>query len=525
MSSLVKTTGMVGGLTLVSRISGFLRDMVVAAMFGAAAGTDAFFVAFKIPNFLRRLFAEGAFSQALIPVLAEVRAEGGTPALRVFVGNMAGTGVGLLLLLCFGGVVAAPLLVTLFAPGFVSDPAKFQLATDMLRWMFPYVGLIALTALAGSILNTLGCFAVPALTPLLLNLCLIAGVFWLAPVLQVPIMALAVAVFVAGVVQLGFQIPFLWRVDMLPRSRWAWRDSRMRQVMRLMGPGILGSSVAQINLFIDMLVASFLATGSVSWLYYSDRLVEFPLGIFAVAIGTVILPRLSTQHAEAEPRAFSRTLDWALRVVCVFGAPAAVALFFLAGPLLAPLFYYGEFSAHDVHMSAWSLMAFSLGLLPFMLIRVLTPGFFARQDTVTPMRIGLVAVVVNIALTVLVVVPLVWLGWSAMHVGLALATSVAAIVNAGYLLRGLRRIGVYVPMPGWWRLGGQIVVGNGVMALVLWNLGGVDLDVWLDRTAQERMAWLSAVVVAGGASYVCSLWLAGLRGAALRALWRPMLKD
>lgn len=499
--------------------------MVVAAMFGAAAGTDAFFVAFKIPNFLRRLFAEGAFSQALIPVLAEVKVQGGTPALRVFVGNMAGTGMGILVLMCLGGVLAAPVLVTVFAPGFVSDPAKFQLATDMLRWMFPYVGLIALTALAGSILNTLGCFAVPAVTPLWLNLGLIAGVFGLAPLLQVPIMALAVAVFVAGVVQLGFQIPFLWRVDMLPPSRWAWRDTRVRQVMRLMGPGILGSSVAQINLLVDMVVASFLATGSVSWLYYSDRLVEFPLGIFAVAIGTVILPHLSTQHANAAPGEFARTLDWALRIVCVFGAPAAVALFFLAGPLLASLFYYGEFSAHDVYMSAWSLMAFSLGLLPLMLIRVLTPGFFARQDTATPMRIGLVAVAVNLALTVLVVVPLVGLGWSAMHVGLALATSVAAAVNAAYLLRELRRLGVYAPMPGWWRLGGQIVVANGVMAWVLWNLGGTDLDIWLERTAFERMMALSAVVAAGGGVYVCAIWLAGLRGAALRALWRPVFRD
>lgn len=521
MSSLVKSSGVVGAFTLVSRISGFLRDAVIAQTFGVAAGTDAFFVAFKIPNFLRRLFAEGAFSQAFIPVLAEVKAQDERPAMRRFVGNITGTFGALLLLLTISGVLAAPLLVTLFAPGFVSDPHKFQIAIDMLRWTFPYVGLIALTALAGSILNVFGCFAVPALTPVVLNLSMLAGVFWLSPFMQQPIMALAIAVFVAGVVQLGMQVPFLRRIDMMPPSRWAWRDTRVGQVMRLMGPGILGSSVSQINLIVDMLIASFLATGSVSWLYYSDRMVEFPLGIFAVAIGTVILPHLSLHHAKAEPGAFSRTLDWALRLVCLVGAPASLALFLLAGPLLAALFYYGEFRAHDVRMSAWSLMAFSIGLLPFMLIKVLAPGFFARQDTQTPVRIGIYAIVVNMVLSVAIVMPLAWFGVPAMHVGLALATSLAGAVNALYLLGALRRAGVYTPCPGWGRLAGQILIANAVMGVVLWNLGSADLDGWLARTSMQRFAWLATCIGAGSVAYFATLWLMGVRGGMLRALWHP----
>lgn len=525
MASLVKSTGVVGAFTFLSRVTGFLRDAVIAQTFGVAAGTDAFFVAFKIPNFLRRLFAEGAFSQAFIPVLAEVKAQEDHSAMRGFVGKITGTFGSLLLLLTISGVLAAPMLVALFAPGFVSDPPKFQIAVDMLRWTFPYVGLIALTALAGSILNVFGCFALPALTPVVLNLSMLAGMFWLAPFMQQPIMALAIAVFIAGVVQLGLQVPFLRRIDMMPPSRWAWRDTRVRQVMRLMGPGILGSSVSQINLIVDMLVASFLATGSVSWLYYSDRMVEFPLGIFAVAIGTVILPHLSLHHANAASGAFSRTLDWALRLVCLVGAPASLALFLLAGPLLATLFYYGEFRAHDVQMSAWSLMAFSIGLLPFMLIKVLAPGFFARQDTATPVRIGLYAIAVNTAISVVVVMPMAWFSVPAMHVGLAMATSLAGVVNALFLLKALRRTGIYVAGAGWGRLAGQILIANSVMGVVLWNLGSADLDLWLARTSTQRFVWLAASIVAGSAAYFSTLWLVGVRGPALRALWHPALQS
>ncbi len=463
--ALIKSTGVVSAMTSLSRVTGFIRDMIYAQLFGAGAGTDAFFVAFRIPNFLRRLFAEGAFSQAFVPVFSEYQTQRSPEELRELVDQVTGTLGVILLVITALGVVAAPLLILIFAPGFTADAGKYELTVDMLRITFPYLLFISLTALAGGVLNSCGKFAIPAVTPVLLNLTMIAAALWLAPLMEKPVMGLAWGVFIAGIIQLSFQIPFLRQVKLLPRPRWGWAAHGVQKVLKLMLPAVFGSSVAQVNLLIDTLIASFLISGSVSWLYYSDRLVEFPLGIFGVALGTVILPRLSRQHASAATEDFSRTLDWALRWALLIGMPATMALILLAGPILSALFQYGEFDARDVAMSARSLMAFALGLVAFMLIKVLAPGFYARQDTRSPVKYGLIAMGANTAMVLMLV-------WPLAHAGLALATSLAAFLNAGLLFFNLRRRDIYQPQPGWTKFLLQLTVANLAMGLVLGNRGG-----------------------------------------------------
>lgn len=505
---LVKSTALVGVMTLVSRILGFARDMVVARLFGASMGADAFFVAFKIPNLMRRLFAEGSFSQAFVPVLSEYKTQRSHDEVKRLTDDVAGTLGAILLLITVIGVVAAPLLIYVFAPGFTDEGDKHDLAAAMLRLTFPYVLFISLTALAGSILNTYGRFGVPAFTPVLLNLCLIACALWLAPLLEEPVMALAWGVFIAGIVQLLFQLPFLRMLRLLPRPRWGVASEGVRRIMKLMAPALFGSSVVQLNLLINTIIASFLVTGSVSWLYYSDRLVEFPLGMLGVALATVILPHLSQQHASASPREFSRTLDWALRWVMIVGTPATVGLFMLAGPLLTTLFQYGAFSTHDAEMATRSLMAYAIGLQGFILVKVLAPGFFARQDVGTPVRIGVVTVVANLIFNLILV-------WPLAHVGLALATTLSAFVNAGLLYVLLRRQGIYTPEAGWRRLMLQILAANAVMAALLW-WGASDMAEWYGWSGGERVKELLLWVGAGMAAYLLTLLLTGVK---LRTLW------
>lgn len=501
--ALLKSTGIVSGMTSLSRVTGFIRDMVYARMFGAGAGTDAFFVAFRIPNFLRRLFAEGAFSQAFVPVFSEYQTQRSRAELEELVDQVAGT-LGLILLAITAvGVVAAPLLILLFAPGFTNDADKYALTVEMLRITFPYLLFISLTAFAGGVLNSCGRFAIPAVTPVLLNLTMIAAALWLAPRLEQPVVGLAWGVFLAGVLQLGFQVPFLWRLKLLPRPRWGWAAQGVQKVLKLMLPAIFGSSVAQVNLLIDTVVASFLISGSVSWLYYSDRLVEFPLGIFGVALGTVILPRLSRQHASAERDGFSETLDWALRWALLIGIPASVALILLAGPLLSALFQYGAFTDHDVAMASRSLMAFASGLVAFMLIKVLAPGFYARQDTRSPVKYGVIAMVANTAMVLILV-------WPLAHAGLALATSLAAFLNAGLLFVNLRRRGIYQPGAGWSRFLMQLLAANLAMGLVLW-FGSGDLAQWTSASARERLWHLTWLVAGGGGSYLLAVLTVGIR--------------
>ncbi|HQC71145.1 MAG TPA: murein biosynthesis integral membrane protein MurJ [Candidatus Competibacteraceae bacterium] len=501
--ALLKSTGIVSAMTSLSRVSGFIRDMLYAQLFGAGAGTDAFFVAFRIPNFLRRLFAEGAFSQAFVPVFSEYQTQHQQAELRELVDQVTGTLGAILLLITALGVLAAPLLILLFAPGFSSDAGKYQLTVDMLRITFPYLLFISLTALAGGVLNSCGRFAIPAVTPVLLNLTMIAAALWLAPHMEKPVMGLAWGVFIAGVVQLGFQIPFLRQIKLLPRPRWGWASAGVQQVLKLMLPAVFGSSVAQVNLLIDTLLASFLVSGSVSWLYYSDRLVEFPLGIFGVALGTVILPKLSRHHASAETAHFSQTLDWALRWALLIGVPATVALVILAGPMLAALFQYGEFDAHDVAMSTRSLMAFALGLVAFMLIKVLAPGFYARKDTRSPVKYGIIAMGANTAMTLIFI-------WPLAHAGLALSTSLAAFLNAGMLFFNLRRRAIYQPRSGWPRFLLQLFVANLLLGVVLW-FGAGDLQQWLHASSGQRLWHLTWLIGAGGGSYVLAVLAVGIR--------------
>jgi len=508
--SLLRSTTTVGAMTLISRVLGFVRDTLFAVLFGAGPGMDAFLVAFKIPNFMRRLFAEGAFAQAFVPVLAETKTRGGHGNVQELVDVVAGTLGGVLVVITVIGVLAAPALVFIFAPGFIHEANSFGLSVSMLRWTFPYLMFMSLTALAGGILNTYGRFAVPAFTPVLLNLCLIGAAVGLSPLFRHPELALALAVLAAGVVQLAFQVPFLRRLRLLPRPRWGWRNPVVRRIIRLMLPVLFGSSVTQISLLLDTMIASFLGAGSVSWLYYSDRLMEFPLGVFTLAISTVILPSLSAQHANASADEFSATLDWALRLLLVIASPAMVGLFVLAGPLVATLFHYHSFDTHDVFMTRASLEAFAFGMMGFSLVKVLVPGFYARQDTMTPVRCGVVAMGSNMALNVIFVLSILAWGGSAPHAGLALATSCGAFINAGQLYWHLRREGAYEPLAGWRSLGLQLLGANAAMGVFLAFAAG-PLSRWLAWGALSRAEHLLAIIAAGAAVYFACLYLLGAR--------------
>ncbi len=508
--ALIRSTSVVGSMTLASRILGFVRDIVFARFFGAGLGMDVFVVAFQIPNFLRRLFAEGAFSQAFVPVLAEYHSQRSHEQVRALADRVWGTLGLVLVIVTIVGVLAAPVLVYIFSSGFAADAPKYELAVDMLRLTFPYLFFISLTALAGGILNTFGRFGPPAFTPVLLNVCLIGAVILVAPHFERPGIGLAIGVFVAGAAQLAFQFPFLRRIAMLPRPTLGFDHEGVKRIFRLMLPALFGSSVAQLNLLIDRHIASWLATGSISWLYYSDRLMEFPLGVFAIALATVILPGLSASHANQRDKEFSATLDWALRLVVLIGLPAAVGLFVLAGPMLATLFQHGEFGARDTAMAAWSLKAYAFGLLGFTLVKVLAPGYFARQDTVHPVRVGIIAMAANIVLNFALVVPMATLGFVAPHMGLALATAISAFINAALLFRGLRRIAVYRPARGWGALAVRALIANTAMAAVLAWLGG-DLAGWVSDDWQGRALRLAGCIGAGLIVYLAALVLVGVR--------------
>jgi putative peptidoglycan lipid II flippase len=516
---LLRSSLVVGAMTMLSRVLGLARDVVIAVVLGASANADAFFVAFKIPNFLRRLFAEGAFAQAFVPVLSEYREQRDHAAVRELLNRVVGALGGVLLCITILAVVAAPMVASIFAPGFRDDPLKFQLTTEMIRITFPYLMLISLTGFAGAVLNSYGRFAVPAFTPVLLNVCLITAAVVAAPYFAEPAMALAWGVLMAGCVQLLFQLPFLQRLHLLPTPQWRWGDEGVQRIVQLMLPAMFGVSVSQINLLLDTVLASFLPTGSISWLYYSDRLVELPLGVFAIAIATVILPKLSRQRAGGDEQAFSQTLDWALRGVLLMALPAAAALLILAEPILITLFQYGELQSRDVAMAALSLRAYTLGLIAFMLIKVLAPGFFACQDTKTPVKIGIYAMVANMVFNIALVVPLHYylqIG----HVGLALATAMSAWLNAMLLLRGLLARQVYRPAAGWLRYTLQLCVPVVLMSALL-LLCRAQISDWSLWSAWQRAAVLGGVCAAGGVTYLLGLLLMGLRPAQLRGGANP----
>ncbi|WP_040727821.1 murein biosynthesis integral membrane protein MurJ [Thiomicrorhabdus sp. Kp2] len=501
MKRIIKATATVGGMTMISRILGFVRDVIIARYFGASMGADAFFVAFKIPNFFRRLFAEGAFSQAFVPVLAEAKEKRGQEAVKHLVNAISFRLGGILLLLTAFGVFGSSLWMMVFAPGFIDNPEKFNLAADMLAITFPYLLLISLVAFSSAIMNTYNQFAVPAFTPVFLNLVLITFAVWVAPLMDVPVMALAWGVLVAGVVQLLFHLPFLYKLGLLPHPT-TKSDEGVGEVKRLMLPALFGVSVAQINLLVDTILASFLVTGSVSWLYYSDRLMEFPLGVFGVALATVVLPGLSKKAANENWQGFQQDIDSALRLVLIIGLPATLGLLILAEPLITTLFFYGAFTAHDATMSSMSLMAYSFGLLGFILVKILAPAFYSRKDMKTPVKVAVIALVTNIILNLILIGPFA-------HVGLAAATTISAFVNSGLLYWYLTKQAVFKPLSGWPKLFMQTLFANSVLiAFLLFASPSIEswhaFDVWL------RMAWLFGLVIGSIVIYGLVLVLVGL---------------
>lgn len=506
--SLLRSTSLVSVMTLMSRLMGFVRDMVTANLFGAGAGMDAFTVAFKIPNFMRRLFAEGAFSQAFVPVLAEYQKTRSISEVRDFLARIAGSLGVVLSLVTLIGVIAAPVIVFVFAPGFGQDATRSLLATEMLRLTFPYLMLISLTAMAGAILNTYGYFGVPAITPVLLNISLIVAAVFLSPHFAQPIVALAWGVLIAGIAQLLFQIPFLYRRKLLVKPSLMLSDPGVRRVLKLMVPALFGVSIAQINLLIDTVFASFLQVGSVTWLYFTDRLTDFPLGVFGVAIATVILPHLSRRHAEQSAENFSRALDWGLRMLLLIGVPSGLGLAFFAMPLIASCFAYGRFTAFDVVQTQKSLIALGIGVPAFMLVKVLASGFYARQNIRTPVKVGVFAMVVNTIFCALLIRPLA-------HAGLALASSIAGFVNCGVLLTLLVRRDIYQPSAGWWRFIVQLLIANTLVVIYLCYMSG-DVSFWLSKPPMHRLGLLLANVLAAVAIYVVTLRLCGVRPAQFR---------
>jgi putative peptidoglycan lipid II flippase len=497
---LYKATVVVSTMTLISRLLGFVRDMLIARLFGVDLATDAFFVAFKIPNLLRRLFTEGAFAHALVPIIANH--QGDKFALRQFIGKTVGTLAAWALLIILAAIVLTPLLILLLAPGFVWQGTQYELAVCLLRIMLPFGLCIVLVAFAGAVLNAHENYAIPALTPIMLNISMIATALWLAPLMDIPIMALAWGVFVAGVVQLLFQMPSLIRLGLLPKLTVKFNDPDVSRVIKRLLPAVFSASVTQINLLLDTLIASFLVSGSVSWLYYSDRLVEFPLGILGVGLATVILPNLSKNHASDDATSFSATLDWGLRLVLLVGLPATIGLFVLAEPMLSTLFQYNEFSVNDVYKAGQSLKAYSVGLLGYLFIKILVPGFTSRHDLKTPVRYGTVAMIASLVLNVALVFPLA-------HAGLALATSLGALLNGALLLKKLLQDKAYQPVNGWLLFLVRVILAGAVMAACLSYF--VDDNWWNQWGSADRVINLLKWIGIGCIVYVLTLMLSGLR--------------
>ena len=506
---LLRSTLVFSGMTQISRILGLVRDIVFAYIFKVGGTTDAFFVAFKIPNFFRRLFAEGAFSQAFVPVFVEYKEKRTFDELQNLVARTSGTLAIVLFVITAIGILAAPWMMGLFGYGFVQKyPETYGLATDLLKITFPYLFFISLTAMAGSVLNSFGRFAVPAITPALLNISLIVAMLFVSQYFNQPIMALAWGVLGAGVLQLLFQLPFLYKLGLMRVPCWGGKDEGVRKIITLMIPALFGSAVVQINLLLDTVIASMLAEGSVSWLYYSDRLVEFPLGIFGVAVGTVILPALSQKHVAGNSYGFARTMDWALSLIVIIALPAMTGLMVLSAPMLTTLFQYGAFTAEDTKMASYSLMAYSLGLPAFILIKSLAPSFYARQDTKTPVRIGLIAMVINMFLNIVIVVPMVIYDFTAPHMGLALATASSAWLQVLMLFMALKKQSGYQPKASWAGLWLKAFLGCVVMAATIITFLPQDWSQWL---YWQRGFYLIGLVGLGGGVYGLAIFLLGVR--------------
>ena len=513
---LLKSGMIVSAMTLISRVLGLVRDVVVANLMGAGASADVFFFANKIPNFLRRLFAEGAFSQAFVPVLTESHAQGDMDKTRELIARAAGTLGVIVSIVTILGVLGSGVVTALFGFGWFLDwmhggPAaeKFELASVMLKITFPYLWFITFVALSGAILNTLGKFAVSSFTPVFLNVMIILAAWFISPQLSQPEIGLAIGVLLGGLVQFLFQIPFLIKAGVMVKPKWGWRDSGVVKIRTLMIPALFGVSVSQINLLFDTFIASFLQTGSISWLYYSDRLLEFPLGLFGIAIATVILPALSRKHVDAHSEGFAHTMDWGVRMVTLLGIPAMLGLMVLAKPMLMVLFMRGEFSPQDVHQASLSLLAYASGLLNFMLIKVLAPGYYSRQDTKTPVKYGIIAMVTNMVFNAI-------FAYFYGYVGLAIATALSAFVNMALLYRGLHIAGVYqITKRTVLFIIRLVIAGAAMVAAILWQLE--DMSVWLGWSFAHRSGVLGMLVGLGAVVYLAVVFLLGMRLKDLKA--------
>ncbi|WP_186176626.1 murein biosynthesis integral membrane protein MurJ [Vibrio jasicida] len=513
---LLKSGMIVSAMTLISRVLGLVRDVVVANLMGAGASADVFFFANKIPNFLRRLFAEGAFSQAFVPVLTESHAQGDMDKTRELIARAAGTLGVIVSIVTILGVLGSGVVTALFGFGWFLDwmhggPAaeKFELASVMLKITFPYLWFITFVALSGAILNTLGKFAVSSFTPVFLNVMIILAAWFISPQMSQPEIGLAIGVLLGGLVQFLFQMPFLIKAGVMVKPKWGWRDPGVVKIRTLMIPALFGVSVSQINLLFDTFIASFLQTGSISWLYYSDRLLEFPLGLFGIAIATVILPALSRKHVDAHSEGFAHTMDWGVRMVILLGIPAMLGLMALAKPMLMVLFMRGEFSPQDVHQASLSLLAYASGLLNFMLIKVLAPGYYSRQDTKTPVKYGIIAMVTNMVFNAI-------FAYFYGYVGLAIATALSAFVNMALLYRGLHIAGVYqVTKRTVFFIVRLMVAGGAMVAAILWQLE--DMSVWLDWSFAHRSGVLAMLIGLGAAVYLAVVFLLGVRLKDLKA--------
>jgi putative peptidoglycan lipid II flippase len=510
--SLLKSTSLVSIMTFISRMMGFARDMVLAYFFGTQPGMDAFIVAFRIPNFMRRLFAEGAFSQAFVPVLAEYQKTRPADEVRQFLARVAGSMGLVLTLVTLVGIVAAPLIVYLFAPGFGEDSHRTLMATEMLRLTFPYLMFVSLTAMCGAMLNTYGYFGVPAFTPVLLNICMILAALYLSPHLSTPVVGIAWGVFAAGIAQFLFQLPFLRHRGLLVKPKIGFGDPGVRRVLKLMVPALFGVSIAQLNLMVDSIFASFLHEGSVSWLYFTDRLTDFPLGVFGVAIATVILPHLSRRHAEHHSPQFSRALDWGLRLLLLIGVPAALGLAIFSMPLITTAFAYGKFSLNDILQTQKSLITLSLGVPAFMMVKVLASGFYAQQNIKTPVKVGAWAMLVNSILCACLIQPLA-------HAGLTLASSIAGYLNCGVLLTLLIQRNIFTPAEKWGRFILQLLVANTFMSIYLWFMIK-DPTFWLSKSVAMRGGLILTHVFAAMIIYLLALRLCGLKPNAFRGQFK-----
>lgn len=501
--NLLKSLATVSSMTMVSRVLGFIRDAIIARFFGAGMATDAFFVAFKLPNLLRRIFAEGAFSQAFVPILAEYKSQQGEEATRTFIAYIAGLLTLVLAVVTLIGVVTAPFIIYITAPGFSEPVEKFELASLMLRITFPYIFLISLASLAGAVLNTWNRFSVPAFAPTFLNLSMIGFTLFATKFFNPPIIALAIGVLVGGILQLCYQLPYLKKIGMLVLPRINLKDSGVWRVLKQMGPAILGVSVGQISLIINTIFASFLISGSVSWMYYADRLMEFPSGVLAVALGTILLPSLSKSFAKGDYKLYSELLDWGLRLCFLLALPAAVALGVISKPLVSTLFEYGHFNQSDTLMTQEALIAYSVGLLGLMLIKVLAPGFYSRQNIKTPVKIAIMTLVLTQLLNLAFIGPL-------KHAGLALSISIAACFNAGLLFWQLKKQQIFQPQAGWFGFISKIIFAVTIMAIVLW-FGSDLLPNWSQGSMLSRFSRLLILVIAGIISYFGALMMVGFK--------------